>query len=58
MKYYELRSRSYGISKPNMIVKEVVVLLKSQHLNYEEAKKTLDDANQVLLNYLLDDTKL
>lgn len=58
MKYYELRSRSYGISKPNMIVKEVVVLLKSYHLNYEEAKKTLDDANQVLLNYLLDDTKL
>ena len=37
---------------------EVVVLLKSHHLNYEEAKKTLDDANQVLLNYLLNDTKL
>ena len=58
MKYYELRSRSDGSSKPNMIVKEVVVLLKSHHVNYEEAKKTLDDANQVLLNYLLNDTKL
>ncbi len=36
------------------IAKEIIAVLRSHDLNYEDAKKALDCANQVLLNYLLD----
>ncbi len=40
------------------IAKEIVAVLRSHDLNYEDAKKALDCANQVLLNHLLNQTKL
>lgn len=40
------------------IAKEVIAVLRSHDLNYEDAKKALDCANQVLLNHLLNQTKL
>ncbi|MCZ3947226.1 hypothetical protein L2475_02445 [Lactobacillus gasseri] len=40
------------------IAKEIVAVLRSHDLNYEDAKKALDCANQVLLNYLLKDKKI
>lgn len=40
------------------IAKKIVAVLRSHDLNYEDAKKALDCANQVLLNHLLNQTKL
>lgn len=40
------------------IAKEIIAVLRSHDLNYEDAKKALDCANQVLLNHLLNQTKL
>jgi hypothetical protein len=40
------------------IVKEIIAVLRSHDLNYEDAKKALDCTDQVLLNYLLKDKKI
>lgn len=40
------------------IAKEIIAVLRSHDLNYEDAKKALDCANQVLLNYLFKDKKI
>lgn len=40
------------------IAKEIIAVLRSHNLNYEDAKKALDCTDQVLLNYLLKDKKI
>lgn len=40
------------------IAKEIIAVLRSHDLNYEDAKKALDLHNQVLLNYLFKDKKI
>lgn len=57
MKRYTVTSKPIEATetlKQIPIAKEVIAVLRSHNLNYEDAKKALDCANQVLLNYLLD----
>lgn len=61
LKRYVVTSRPVNETeniKQMPIAKEIIAVLRSHDLNYEDAKKALDCANQVLLNHLLNQTKL
>ena len=61
LKRYVVTSRPVNETeniKQMLIAKEIIAVLRSHDLNYEDAKKALDWANQVLLNYLLKDKKI